>query len=44
MPNCISNSFKKINNSAMKDTDNMKEITNKNIDSNKQVRGSTKRC
>ena len=27
----------------MKDTDNMKEITNKNIDSNKQIRESTKK-
>ena len=43
IPNCISNSFKNINNSAMKDTDNMKEITNKNIDSIKQIRESTKK-
>ena len=27
----------------MKDTDNMKEITNKNIDSNKQIRESTEK-
>ena len=43
IPNCISNSFKNINNSAMKDTDNMKEISNKNIDSIKQIRESTKK-
>ena len=41
--NCINNSFENINNSAMKDTDNMKEITNKNIDSNKQIRESTEK-
>ena len=35
IPNCISNSFKNINNNAMKDTDNMKEITNQNVASNK---------
>ena len=40
---CINNSFENINNSAMKDTDNMKEITNKNIDSNKQIRESTEK-
>ena len=34
--NCINNNFQNINKSAMKDTDNMKEITHKNIDSNKQ--------
>ena len=27
----------------MKDTDNMKEITNKNVDSNKQIRESTEK-
>ena len=27
--NCVNNNFENINNSAMKDTDNMKEITNK---------------
>ena len=27
----------------MKDTDNMKEITNKNISSNKQIRGNTEK-
>ena len=43
IPNCISNSFKNINNSAMKDTDNMKEITNKNIGSNKEITESTKK-
>ena len=32
--NCINKSFEN-NNNAMKDTDNMKEITNKNIDSKK---------
>ena len=32
-----------INNSAMKDTDSMKEITNKNVDSNKQIRESTEK-
>ena len=32
---CINNNFENINNSAMKDTDNMKGITNKNVDSNK---------
>ena len=42
--NCINNNFENINNSAMKDTDNMKEITNKNVDSNKQIRESTERC
>ena len=38
--NCINNNFENINNSAMKDTDNMKEIINKNVDmeSNKQIR------
>ena len=38
--NCINNNFENINNSAMKDTDNMKEIINKNADmeSNKQIR------
>ena len=36
--NCINNNFEKINNSAMKDADNMKEITNKNVDSKKQIR------
>ena len=41
--NCINNSFENINNSAMKDTDNMKEITNTNIDSNKQIRESTEK-
>ena len=37
--NCINNNFEKINNSAMKDTDNMKEIINKNVDmeSKKQI-------
>ena len=44
IPNCINNNFENINNSAMKDTDNMKEITNKNVDSNKQIRESTERC
>ena len=36
--NCINNNLENINNSAIKDTDNMKEIINKNIDmeSNKQ--------
>ena len=43
IPNCINNSFKNINNSAIKDTDNMKEIANKNIDSNKQIRESTEK-
>ena len=33
--NFINNNFENINNSAMKDTDNMKEITNKNVDSNR---------
>ena len=41
--NCINKSFENINNNAMKDTDNMKEITNKNIDSNKQIRESTEK-
>ena len=42
--NCINNSFENINNNnAIKDTDNMKEITNKNIDSNKQIRESTEK-
>ena len=27
----------------MKDTDNMKEITNKNVDGDKQIRGSTEK-
>ena len=27
----------------MKDTDNMKEITNKNVDSNKQIRETTEK-
>ena len=38
--NCINNNFENINNSVMKDTDNMKEIINKNADmeSNKQIR------
>ena len=36
--NCINNNFENINNSAMKDTDNMKGITNKNVDRNKQIR------
>ena len=37
------NNFENINNSAMKDTGNMKEIINKNIgmESNKQIRGNT---
>ena len=35
--NFINNNFENINNSAMKDTDNMKEITNKNVDSNRQI-------
>ena len=30
--NCISNNIKNINNSAMKNTGNMKEIVNKNVD------------
>ena len=38
--NCINNNFE---NSAMKDTDNMKKITNKNVDSNKQIRKSTEK-
>ena len=41
--NCINNSFENINNNVMKDTDNMKEITNKNISSNKQIRGNTEK-
>ena len=41
--NCINNSFENVNNSAMKDTDNMKEITKKNIDSNKQIKESTEK-
>ena len=41
--NCINNSFENVNNNAIKDTDNMKEITNKNIDSNKQIRESTEK-
>ena len=41
--NGISNNFKNINNSAMKDSDNMKEIINKNIDSNKQIKESTEK-
>ena len=32
---CINNNIENINNNAMKDTDNMKEITNKNVASNK---------
>ena len=38
--NCIDNNFENINNSAMKDTNNMKEIISKNADmeSNKQIR------
>ena len=43
--NCINNNFENINNSAMNDTDNMKEITSKNVDSNNQIRESNeKRC
>ena len=30
--NCINNNFENINNIAMKDTDNIKEIINKNVD------------
>ena len=41
--NCINNNFENNNNSAMKDTDNMKEITNKNVDSNKQIRESNEK-
>ena len=41
--NCINNSFENITSNAMKDTDNMKEITNKNIDSNKEIRESTEK-
>ena len=41
--NCINNNFENINNSAIKDTDSMKEITNKNVDSNKQIRESTEK-
>ena len=38
--NCVNNNFENINNSAMKDTDNMKEIINENVDmkSNKLIR------
>ena len=38
--NCINNNFENINNGTMKDTDNMKEIINKNVDteSYKQIR------
>ena len=37
--NCIDTNFENINNSAMKDTDNMKGIINKNVDmdSKKQI-------
>ena len=41
--NCINNNFENINKSAMTDTDNMKEITNKNVDSNKQTRESNEK-
>ena len=41
--NCVNNNFENINNSAVKDTDNMKEITNKNVDGDKQIRGSTEK-
>ena len=43
--NCINNNFENINNSAMKDTDNMKEIINKNVDmeSNKLIRENTEK-
>ena len=41
--NCINKSFENINNNVMKDTDNMKEITNKNISSNKQIKESTEK-
>ena len=40
--NCINNNFEN-NNSAMKDIGYMKEITNKNVDSNKQIRESTEK-
>ena len=42
--NCINNNFEN-NNNAMKDTDNMKEIINKNIDteSNKQIGENTEK-
>ena len=42
--NCINNYFEN-NNNAMKDTDNMKEIINKNIDteSNKQIGENTEK-
>ena len=38
--NCINNNFENINNSAMKDTNNMKETISKNVDmeSNKQIK------
>ena len=38
--NCINTNFENIDNSAMKDSDNMKKIINKNVDieSNKQIR------
>ena len=43
--NCINNNFENINNSAMKDTGNKKEVVNKNfnIESNKQIKEKTEK-
>ena len=43
--NCINNNFENINNSAMKNTGNIKEIVNQNVDmeSNEKMKEDTKK-